>query len=279
MAQDGLKEELLEMFHRSVHLLHRSGPHFRRHGGKPPLPPAQSRLLRLLAALGPAGQRDLAARLDIRSASLSELLAKLEKAAWIRRRPNENDKRAIDVELTEEGENMLQNMGNEHVEMAEEVFGALSEEELRQLHGLLGKLIGDWETRFENDDRRFRPGGPGRGEGRPGQFRHLRGRPPHDHHGPHDDHDHHRHGPHDHHDHHGPHDHHEHPAHPGGHHHGPGGHSEVRDDGGEGRGFGCRGGRRGPGRPDRDRAPGFERAADQPGSPANTQRGDAEPES
>ena len=162
-----IKEELLEMFHRGVHLLHRSGPHLRRQGRRSPMPPAQARLMRLLAATGPITQRDLSERLDIRSASLSELLGKLEKPGWIRRRPNETDKRTIDIELTEEGDNMLQNIGNERAEMAEEIFGSLTKDELRQLHSLLGKLIGDWETRFEYERPHSRSGRGPCGEGCP----------------------------------------------------------------------------------------------------------------
>ncbi len=183
-----LKEELLEMLHRSAHLLHRSGPHLRRRGHRPPMPPAQDRLLRLLLTTGPLTQRDLAELLNVRSASLSELLGKLEKPGWIRRRPHETDKRTIDIDLTEEGEQMLRSIGNERAAMADEVFGNLTEEELRQLQGLLGKLIGDWETRFESDEPRSRPDRRGHG---PGLFHRLHGRF-HHHHGP-------DRGPHDHH--------------------------------------------------------------------------------
>jgi Transcriptional regulators len=181
-----LKEDLLEMFHRGIHLLHRSGPHLRRHGRQSTMPPAQGRLMRLLAATGPVAQRTLGDILDIRSASLSELLTKLDKSGWIRRRPNETDKRTMDIELTEEGEKMLNSIGNERTVMAEEVFGALDEEELRQLHGLLGKLIDDWETRFESEGRHCGRGRPGHAEGRfeqgPGWFERLRGKFHHHHH-------------------------------------------------------------------------------------------------
>ncbi|UQZ91001.1 hypothetical protein C4J81_17970 [Deltaproteobacteria bacterium Smac51] len=198
--QYDIKEELLEMFHRSAHLLHRSGPHLRRHGRRAMMPPAQGRLMRLLEAAGPMTQRSLGDILDIRSASLSELLGKLEKPGWIERRPNENDKRTTDITLTQEGRNMLRNIGNERAEMAEEVFGSLNEDELRQLHSLLGKLIGDWETRFEDEEGRSRHGRRFRGESclghddhGPGFFQHLREhfRPHHHHHGGPHDHDHH----------------------------------------------------------------------------------------
>lgn len=194
LDQYSLKEELMEMFHRGVHLLHRSGPHLRRHSKRSPMPPAQGRLMRLLAATGPVSQRTLGEILDIRSASLSELLGKLDKSGWIRRRPGENDRRTIDIELTEEGENTLGSIGNERAEMAEEVFGALNEEELRQFHGLLGKLIDDWETRFEDKGKHFGRHRPTDGEGDfdrgPGWFERLRGRFHH-----HGHFGHHRHGP------------------------------------------------------------------------------------
>ncbi|MDR1045781.1 MAG: MarR family transcriptional regulator [Candidatus Adiutrix sp.] len=191
MEEDQIKIELLEMFHHSVHLLHRSGPHLRRRRNAGPMPPAQGRLLRLLASVGPVTQRQLAEMLDMRSASLSELLNKLEKPGWIRRRPNEEDKRTIDIMLTEEGENMLRSVGDDRAEMAEEVFGSLSQDELVQLHSLLGKLIGDWETRFDSGEEDSGRGRFGRGGGRlgpghgPGFLQRLSG------------HFHHPHGPHE----------------------------------------------------------------------------------
>ena len=208
MEQYSLKEEILELFHRGVHLLHRSRPHWRRHGKRPPLPPAQDRLMRLLSAAGRVTQRSLGEMLDIRSASLSELLGKLERPGWISRQPNETDKRTIDIKLTEEGENMLNSIGNERADMAEEVFGALNEEELRQLHSLLGKLIDDWETRFEDEGEGGRSGRRERGAGRPeggpgwlervrGHFRHQAGHECHGHHGHHGHHDHHGHHSHE----------------------------------------------------------------------------------
>lgn len=215
-SQYSIKEELLEMFHRSIHLLHRSGPHFRRQVKRTPMPPAQGRLMRLLAERGATTQRSLGEMLDMRSASVSELLAKLEKPGWIRRSTNENDRRTIDINLTQEGENMLKSIGNERAEMADEVFSTLTEEELRQLHSLLGKLIGDWEGRFEDEEGCSRRGRRAHGEGRPdhgsGLFRKMREHFHHHrhHHGPHGNHEHHgHHGPHDHHEH-GPHGHHDH---------------------------------------------------------------------
>ena len=52
---------------------------------------------------GPVSQRRLAAILGIRSASLSELLGKMEARGWVARTPHPEDGRTYLVALTEEG--------------------------------------------------------------------------------------------------------------------------------------------------------------------------------
>ena len=63
----------------------------------------QSRCLLTISGLGPVSQRRLAAILGIRSASLSELLGKMEARGWVVRTPHPEDGRTYLVALTEEG--------------------------------------------------------------------------------------------------------------------------------------------------------------------------------
>lgn len=63
----------------------------------------QSRCLLTVSGLGPVSQRRLAAILGIRSASLSELLGKMEARGWVARTPHPEDGRTYLVALTEEG--------------------------------------------------------------------------------------------------------------------------------------------------------------------------------
>ena len=63
----------------------------------------QTRCLLTVSGLGPVSQRRLAAILGIRSASLSELLGKMETRGWIVRTPHPEDGRTYLVALTDEG--------------------------------------------------------------------------------------------------------------------------------------------------------------------------------
>ncbi|KAB7788421.1 MarR family winged helix-turn-helix transcriptional regulator [Bifidobacterium cebidarum] len=93
-------QELVELFHDVARASHqrevRNNDALARGSG-------QSRCLLTLSGLGPVSQRRLAAILGIRSASLSELLGKMESRGWISRTPHPEDGRTYMVELTEEG--------------------------------------------------------------------------------------------------------------------------------------------------------------------------------
>ena len=80
-------------------------------------------------------QRELAFILDIRPQSLGELLQKLEQGGYISRKPSEDDKRAMMVELTEKGRNLKFQRPN-----YDELFNCLNEEEQENLKNYLQKI-------------------------------------------------------------------------------------------------------------------------------------------
>lgn len=92
--------ELVELFHDVARISHQREVRDNdalAHGS------GQSRCLLTLSGLGPVSQRRLAAILGIRSASLSELLGKMESRGWVNRKPHPKDGRTYMVALTEEG--------------------------------------------------------------------------------------------------------------------------------------------------------------------------------
>lgn len=99
----------------------------------------QQRVLALLAERAPISQRDLLEELDVRSSSLSELLAKLERGGLIERERDEADRRNFIVKLSEAGLAAAQKSG-EGEPGADSIFSALTEEEREQLGSLLRKL-------------------------------------------------------------------------------------------------------------------------------------------
>lgn len=90
-------------------------------------------------------QRDLQEISHISSGSLSEVLAKLEGAGLIRRTRSDEDRRQLDIVLTDEGR--LQ--ADEHIEWRRDfesrALSCLSDEEQAQLIAMLDRLAEHWK--------------------------------------------------------------------------------------------------------------------------------------
>lgn len=89
--------------------------------------------------------------MQIRAASLSELLDKMQKSGWIQRRVNEKDRRKINIFLTEDGLGISQQMIEARRDMVNTVFGVLNAQEQEQLEMLLSKLISELEKPSEEE--------------------------------------------------------------------------------------------------------------------------------
>lgn len=108
--------------------------HERQHG--------QRRVLRTLKKHGEMTQREMAERFEIRPASLSELLIKLEKRELIQRIKLEEDRRNYQVSLTEKGLEALEELRQEE---HKDIFEMLSDEEKETLTSILGKVKASWD--------------------------------------------------------------------------------------------------------------------------------------
>ncbi|MGN1004520.1 MAG: MarR family winged helix-turn-helix transcriptional regulator [Oscillospiraceae bacterium] len=118
----------------------------------------QSNVLAFLAQNPGVTQKELVEALGVIPASLSEVLAKLERKGYVLREKDENDRRFTRVRLTEEGEQALE----QPEDVLSEPFQALTPEEQETLRQLLAKLLADWEERCTAD--RQRQGGRSRRE-------------------------------------------------------------------------------------------------------------------
>ena len=137
----------------------------------------QSGILHILKEKGEITQRDLTELLDIRPGSASELIGKLEAAGLVARTENPDDRRTVNIRLTEAGKARLEEARLEQEKDSRpELFAVLTGEEREQLLLLLEKLTKDWSERFHEK--------PGRGR-RPGEHRGPGGHHgPDSHHGP-----------------------------------------------------------------------------------------------
>lgn len=119
-------------------LMRRCGHYLVHHAG---LPGSRERMLRLLAERGDMSQADLVCLLELRSASVSELLGKLEAQGLVTRRRSEEDRRGLTISLTEAGRAQApSDLGQDAA------FSALAEDERAMLKALLQKLLDSWEA-------------------------------------------------------------------------------------------------------------------------------------
>jgi DNA-binding MarR family transcriptional regulator len=102
---------------------------------------AQGHVLAILKERENMGQRHLMEMLNVRSASLSEILAKLERNGLIARERSDQDKRNFIISVTEEGRAMAEEHKAERHKNAETIFASLSDAERGHLAELLGKIL------------------------------------------------------------------------------------------------------------------------------------------
>ncbi len=125
---------LLGLFYECSHRLYASGKF---HG--------QGRLLGLLSQKGVMTQRELIDVTGRRSATLSEQLENMERAGYITRSRNEQDRRNVDVTLTTLGREAAAEALRYRSLRAEAMFAPLSQEEKQELARMLRTLLPAWD--------------------------------------------------------------------------------------------------------------------------------------
>ena len=101
-------------------------------------------LVELLAHDGEMTQRDLQEASCITSASLSEVVAKLEADGLLLRERSETDRRQLTVTLTPEGEHKAREVIRTRAEFERLAFECLSEDEKDELVSMLDRLAASW---------------------------------------------------------------------------------------------------------------------------------------
>ena len=112
----------------------------------------QGRLLVLLSQYGALTQRELIELTGRRSATLSEQLDGMEKSGLIFRSKNEQDKRNVDVELTEQGKNAAIEALRNRQAYADKLFDAVPQRKKQQLVGLLDSLLHTWDIPINEEE-------------------------------------------------------------------------------------------------------------------------------
>jgi DNA-binding MarR family transcriptional regulator len=96
----------------------------------------------------------LAAGTGAPSTTITSRLDRLERLGLICRRPDPQDRRSLLAELTEEGSTKFQGIVAAQAQLERELFGGLTERELRTLRGLLQRAMDACEARLGPPARR-----------------------------------------------------------------------------------------------------------------------------
>ena len=88
---------------------------------------------------------ELARMMDLSSGAMTNRLDRLEAAGLVRRRPDPNDRRGIQVELTPDGRRVYEETLSVQAEKEEFVASALTKAEKKQLNALLRRLMLEFE--------------------------------------------------------------------------------------------------------------------------------------
>jgi len=107
---------------------------------------SQRRVLALIDHGENFNQKELAEMMGVRQPSMSELLSKLESKGYIVRQ-KEKGARSVNIQISEKGKQELDQMQELHDSIVSKLFSGLSEEEQRELCGILGKLLQSWNVK------------------------------------------------------------------------------------------------------------------------------------
>lgn len=113
----------------------------------------QHMLIKLSIAGGTLQQRELQNSEPISSASLSEVLTKLEREGLIKRTRSERDRRQLDITLTDEGWKEAERLAIRRQAFEADAFSVITPEEREQLLSTLDRLVEHWNDIEEKEER------------------------------------------------------------------------------------------------------------------------------
>lgn len=98
-------------------------------------------ILKRLARQGPMGATELARSVELDGGAMTRQLDQLERRGYLRRCPHAQDRRALRIELTDEGDALWRQLNgcNEHVLAAAQA--SLDDEERHRLHDYLERVL------------------------------------------------------------------------------------------------------------------------------------------
>lgn len=101
---------------------------------------SQLGVLEALHHLGPMCQRDVGRKLLLSGGNITTVVNNLEKRGLVRRVRDQDDRRYVELQLTDEGAAFIGGLFPGHAARITELMGGLTSEELAQLSALARKL-------------------------------------------------------------------------------------------------------------------------------------------
>ena len=98
-------------------------------------------ILKRLSALGPMTAGELARAVELDGGAMTRQLDHLERKGYLRRRPHEQDRRALRIELTDDGRALTQELMNCNDRVLKAAQRSLNETERQQLRDYLARVL------------------------------------------------------------------------------------------------------------------------------------------
>ncbi|MFL5358328.1 MarR family winged helix-turn-helix transcriptional regulator [Archangium sp.] len=130
----------LDTFVKLTRAMETLGSHLQRHLASLEMTPPQLAVLEALLHLGPMSQGELGRKLLRSNPNMTALLDTLERNGWVARERGPEDRRVVRVNLTPEGQRVIEKVFPVHAAHIAALMGALTAEEQEQLGALCKKL-------------------------------------------------------------------------------------------------------------------------------------------
>ena len=111
-----------------------------RHLAEADLTVSQFGVLEVLYHLGPLNQRSIGEKLLKSGGNITMVIDNLERSGHVKRKKDPNDRRAVLIHLTPNGEKFIADFFPKHLERIKEEFSVFTEEEKKTLANLCKKL-------------------------------------------------------------------------------------------------------------------------------------------
>ena len=98
-------------------------------------------ILKRLSALGPMTAGELARAVELDGGAMTRQLDHLERKGYLRRRPHEQDRRALRIELTDDGRALTQELMNCNDRVLKAAQRSLNKTEQQQLRDYLARVL------------------------------------------------------------------------------------------------------------------------------------------